>query len=148
MRVFAMALGLLLGGCSAAPPATTPVLHAESPASVKADRGSITSTLVIPATVRAGVRLEVTDPGTLADPAGLVIERVHVKPGTQVPQNFPLATAHAAGFALVAPLGEASAYKLYSLPAQATGQIKEGPGPFPCPLPNRVPSQPRKAGWS
>jgi hypothetical protein len=162
MRLWVVALALVVGGCSAATPTVTPKMSVESPATVQAERGSIVSTLVIPATVQAAAAVEVTAPapgwytvgdsaisyrldsggqGELALPPGLELTRALIRPGRHVPQNFPLAQAQAAGFALVAQLSESAAVRLYSVPVQATGQIKDGPGPFACPLADRVPHQ-------
>lgn len=146
MRVFTVSLAIMLAGCSAA---TVPV-SVNEPAGVHAERGSLTSTLVIPATVQAGGRVTVTAPAagtySVSDilkllPEGLVFEQALVKPGRHVPQNFPIALARVSGFALVAPLSDTATIRLYSVPSQATGQIKDGPGPFACPLADRVPQQ-------
>ncbi len=146
MRLLPISLIFTLAACA------TPVAHTgfDTAATIRAERGSIVSTLVIPATVQAGVRVQVTAPAagtySAADiakflPEGLVLERTLVSPGRHVPQNFPIAVAHTAGFALVASLTETALLRLYSVPTQATGQIKDGPGPFPCPLADRVPQQ-------
>jgi hypothetical protein len=156
MRLLALCLALALAGCS-----TAAVRESfDGPATVRAERAAITSTLVIPATVQPSPAVNVTAPasgwytvngsgieyrldsghtGRLTLPDGLQIERSLIKPGRHVPQNFPIASARATGFALVAPLSEAAIVRLYAVPQQATAQIKEGPGPFPCPLADRVP---------
>jgi hypothetical protein len=160
MRLLTLLFAFTLAGCSAAPGTSGTPSGRDTSATVQAQRASITSTLVLPATVQPSPTVNVTAPasgwytvdgqtiefqfdsghaGRLALPEGLAIERALIKPGRHVPQNFPIASARTTGFALVAPLSDAAIVRLYAVPQRATAQIKDGPGPFPCPLADRVP---------
>ncbi len=157
----AVAVLLLAGGCATggAPTGATPAGPA-APTTVTVSRGTVIDTVVIPATVQADAQVTVTAPaagrytrsgngfgyrldsgrtGRLALPAGVGIDGATVAPGRQVPAHFPLARARVDGFALVAQLDAATAYRLYTLPRGARGQVTDGPGPFDCPLADPVP---------
>lgn len=151
------------GGCSThpyAPGARAGSGEHSGPSTVIVARASIVSTVVIPATVQAGVGIVVTAAGAgtytptqsgysyrldsgqrgeLTLPAGVRLVRQLVRAGEHVPANYPLAQARVSGFALVAPLDAATTYKLYQPPVAVRGQIQQGPGPFACPLADRVP---------
>lgn len=162
VRVLA-GLGVLLAlaGCRAADadPAG-PTAGAEA-ATATVTRGSLTSTVILPAQVEAGAVVRVTAPAagrytvrgnsieyddaagrshTVALPGGVVIHKSLVAPGAQVPLNFPVAEARVTGFALVGTLDQSALYRLYARPGAVRGQVTEGPGPFGCPLADPVPA--------
>lgn len=152
---------LMAGGCAAGGASTAGVpADPGAAATVTVGRGTVVDTVVIPATVRADAGVTVTAPaagrytrsgngfgyvldsgrsGRLALPAGVEIAGPTVAPGRHVPADFPLARARVDGFALVAQLDAATAYRLYTLPRGARGQITDGPGPFDCALADPVP---------
>ncbi|MGH4029428.1 hypothetical protein ACQB60_10895 [Actinomycetota bacterium Odt1-20B] len=131
--------------------------------SATATRGLITKVVTVDATVRARATAELTSPDagtvtavsaqgvrlrpdgegaerTVEVPSGARLDRHLVAVGDRVPANYPLASVKVKSFALVAPLDKASLYRLYTSPLSAKGQITKGPGPFDCPLANRVPT--------
>ncbi len=139
---------------TAAPPGPT------GPELVSVTRESLTRTVVLPATVQAAPRLQLTAPaagryeldgsrvrfrldtgrtGTLRLPHGVRVVSRLVPDGRHVPRNFPLAVTRLTGFGLVASLDRAATYQLARTPTAARGQVTQGPGPFACPLADRVP---------
>lgn len=164
MRGRALAAALLLAaGCGGPDRSFTgaPPRAAVGAPVATVERGSVTRTVVVQATVVADARVRVTAPaagtyyvtgGTITYrsgpgparplrlPTGVEVVRPLIPSGTAVPANYPVADARVARFALVAPLDAATTYKLYDPPLRAVGEVKEGPGPFPCPLADRVPS--------
>ena len=51
-----------------------------------------------------------------------------------MPAGLPLVSLKASGFGLKATVADAVRYRLVKLTGQATAQIENGPGPFPCPV--------------
>lgn len=123
-------------------------------------RADLTRVVTVPAVVSAGSPVVLTSPragvvtafgsrtieyagtpgrATFRLPAGVSMVEKLVPVGRRVPTHFPVARATVDGFALVATLDEATLYQLYSPVLESRGQVKNGPGPFDCPLANPVP---------
>jgi hypothetical protein len=67
-------------------------------------------------------------------PAGATFAGRLVDDKSTVTEGMPVASAKLAGYGIVADIDSAQAYKIADGSASVQGQIKNGPGPFPCTL--------------